>query len=195
LGRSGLQLVWWFLNLLLIEMPQHAFKIIPTPLGDLIAMHEEGALTGLYFTDQSELSGGGDQYGQPASIYDSPLLKEVTERSSDPLLCKLASQIDAYFDLKPARFDIPLKPKGTLFQQVVWNALKQVPYGSSLSYGELAHTIQRPRAVRAVGQAVGANPWIIVVPCHRVLAAGGKLGGFSSGIERKKALLKMEGLL
>lgn len=175
-------------------MPQLIYKIIQTPLGDLVAMQEEGALTGLYFTDQSELNGGEDHNGQAASIYHSPLLKEGAERPNDSLLCKLTSQIDAYFDLKPVGFDFPLKPKGTFFQQAVWNALKQVPYGSSLSYGQLAHAIQRPRAVRAVGQAVGANPWIIAVPCHRVLAAGGKLGGFSSGIERKKALLKIEGL-
>lgn len=159
-------------------MSEKRFKIISTPLGDLIAMNEDRALVGLYFKDQADL----------------PSLADFIESPQDRLLSELASSIESYFAGKPVCFDFPLKPTGTVFQQEVWNALRAVPFGASVSYGELAKAIQRPKAMRAVGQAVGANPWIIVVPCHRVLAAGGKLGGFSSGIERKKTLLKIEGL-
>ena len=167
-----------FLIGLQLPMPEKRFKIISTPLGDLNAMNEDGALVGLYFKDQADL----------------PCLEDFIESPQDRLLCELASRIENYFAGQSVCFDFPLKPTGTVFQQEVWKALRAVPFGVTVSYGELAKAIQRPKALRAVGQAVGANPWIIVVPCHRILAAGGKLGGFSSGIERKKALLNLEGL-
>jgi len=161
-----------------IEMSKTRFKIIPSPMGELIALTENQALVGLYFRDQM----------------DSPSLEGCIECPTDTQLIELASGIETYFAGKPVRFDFPIQPRGTVFQQEVWDALRTVPFGETVSYGELAKAIQRPKAMRAVGQAVGANPWIIVVPCHRVLASGGKLGGFSAGLERKKALLKIEGL-
>ena len=91
-------------------------------------------------------------------------------------------------------FDIPLVARGTRFQQAVWRALQAIPHGQSVTYGAVARQVGSPQGMRAVGQAVGRNPWIIVVPCHRVLAAGGTLGGFSSGLARKRALLQLEGL-
>jgi methylated-DNA-[protein]-cysteine S-methyltransferase len=159
-------------------MCEKRFKIIPSPMGELIALAENQLLVGLYFKDQLDL----------------PSLEGCIDSPKDTLLIELASRLEAYFAGKPIHFDFPLMPRGTVFQQEVWNALRTVPFGKTVSYGELANTIQRPKAMRAVGQAVGANPWIIVVPCHRVLAAGGKLGGFSSGIERKKNLLELEGV-
>ena len=91
------------------------------------------------------------------------------------------------------RFDLPLLPRGTEFQRRIWTALaERVAFGRTVSYGGLAALAGRPSAVRAVGNAVGRNPWVIVVPCHRVLASGGRLGGFSSGLERKRGLLRHE---
>jgi len=93
----------------------------------------------------------------------------------------------------------PLPPldlsSGTVFQRCVWNALRKIPSGETRSYAQVARTIGRSEAVRAVGQACGANPIPVVIPCHRVLAAGGKLGGFSSGLEWKRKLLAREGAI
>jgi len=88
----------------------------------------------------------------------------------------------------------PLDPAGTEFQRRVWNALRKIPVGKTKSYGEIARAIGRPRAVRAVGGACGANPIPVLVPCHRVLAANGRIGGFSSGLDWKRELLAREGI-
>lgn len=160
-------------------MFEKRYKMISSPLGDLVALSEDQALVGLYFKDQFVMT----------------TLKSFIEKPEDIFLTEVASKMESYFQGNPVNFDFPLMLRGTIFQQEVWQALRVVPFGQSLSYGELAKVIKRPKAMRAVGQAVGANPWVIVVPCHRVLAAGAKLGGFSSGIERKKALLRLEGLL
>jgi methylated-DNA-[protein]-cysteine S-methyltransferase len=159
-------------------MSEKQFKIIPSQMGELIALTENQLLVGLYFRDQRDL----------------PSLEGCIDSPNDTLLTELASRLEAYFAGEPVRFDFPLQPRGTIFQREAWQALREVPFGSSVSYGDLATAIQRPKAMRAVGQAVGANPWIIIVPCHRVLAAGGKPGGFSAGLERKKALLELEGI-
>jgi len=103
-----------------------------------------------------------------------------------------AAQLEAYFLSAGTRFDVPLSLSGTPFQQQVWNALRQIPYGHTVSYGELAAKIGRPGAAQAVGQAVGRNPCLIVVPCHRVLGKDGALTGFSAGLELKRNLLRME---
>jgi len=111
------------------------------------------------------------------------------------ILANLANELEAYARGEPVRFAVPLDlSSGTAFQQQVWRALARVPWGRAVSYGGLAHTIRAPRAARAVGAACGANPVAIVVPCHRVLAAVGRLGGFSSGLARKRRLLRLEGI-
>ncbi len=94
---------------------------------------------------------------------------------------------------EPQQFP-PLDPAGTEFQKSVWNALRNISIGRTKSYGEIARAIGKPRAVRAVGGACGANPIPVLIPCHRVLAARGKIGGFSSGLDRKRDLLKREGV-
>jgi len=91
-------------------------------------------------------------------------------------------------------FSIPLKAEGTDFQTRVWTALRDVPFGKTVSYGELAAQIGNPKAARAIGGAVGKNPIPIIIPCHRVLAAGGKLGGFTGGTDIKEWLLAIEGV-
>jgi methylated-DNA-[protein]-cysteine S-methyltransferase len=100
----------------------------------------------------------------------------------------------AYFKCSIPSTLPPLSLSGTTFQKAVWRALAALPPGTTTTYGEIARTVRRPGASRAVGQAVGANPLPILIPCHRVLAAGGKLGGYSAGLQRKRWLLKHEGL-
>lgn len=101
-------------------------------------------------------------------------------------------QLSAYFKGKLTSFDLPLGAQGTVFQKTVWNALSQIPYGETCSYADIAQRLDNPKAVRAVGAANGKNPISIVVPCHRVIGASGKLTGYAGGLERKSWLLTLE---
>lgn len=103
-----------------------------------------------------------------------------------------ARQLREYFAGKRTEFDLPLAPEGTQFQRTVWRQLEKIPYGQTISYGELARRVGNPKASRAVGAANGANPIPIVVPCHRVIGANGKLTGFGGGLPIKEALLALE---
>jgi methylated-DNA-[protein]-cysteine S-methyltransferase len=103
-----------------------------------------------------------------------------------------ARQLREYFAGKRADFDLPLAPEGTAFQRTVWRQLQEIPYGQTISYGELARRVGNPRASRAVGSANGANPLPIVIPCHRVIAGDGTLGGFGGGLPAKQTLLALE---
>lgn len=109
-----------------------------------------------------------------------------------PLLREARDQLRAYFAGRLRRFDLPLAPQGTPFQQRVWRALQDIPYGRTCSYRELAAAVGNARACRAVGRANGRNPLMIVIPCHRVIAAGGGLGGYSGGLDCKRFLLALE---
>ena len=104
----------------------------------------------------------------------------------------VADQLQAYFAGARRAFTVPLAPRGTPFQLQVWDELQRIPYGDTISYGELARRIGKPDAVRAVGAANGANPIAIIVPCHRVIGADGSLTGFGGGLPVKKALLALE---
>ncbi|WP_440895582.1 methylated-DNA--[protein]-cysteine S-methyltransferase [Amphibacillus sp. Q70] len=103
-----------------------------------------------------------------------------------------SQQVSEYLNGQRKAFDLPLDMKGTTFQELVWRELQNIPYGEIVSYSDIANRIGRPKAVRAVGAANGANPVMIVVPCHRVIAKSGDLTGFRGGIEMKKALLALE---
>lgn len=116
----------------------------------------------------------------------------VTREHARGVLAELERQLAAYFAGTLTVFDLPLEPAGTTFQQDVWSALRQIPYGTTCSYGEIAKTIGRPTAVRAVGAANGQNPIPIVIPCHRVIGANGSLTGFGGGIPMKRWLLAHE---
>ena len=116
---------------------------------------------------------------------------ELKERGEHNL--RLISQLDAYFAGKLREFKIPLDLRGTSFQRQVWDLLCGIPWGETRSYGEIAKALGRPKAARAVGRAVGTNPVSIVVPCHRVIGSDGTLTGYGGGLDRKKALLKLEG--
>ena len=110
----------------------------------------------------------------------------------DRALRSVVRELTAYFAGELREFSLPLAPVGTPFQLDVWNALRAIPYGETRSYGELAERIGRPKAVRAVGAANGANPLPIVVPCHRVIGSNGTLTGFGGGLPLKQALLALE---
>ncbi len=108
------------------------------------------------------------------------------------VLDEAARQLREYFSGDRLEFDLPLAPEGTPFQKTVWNRLTEIPYGETISYGELAKRVGNPKASRAVGAANGQNPLPIVVPCHRVIGANGKMTGFGGGIPVKEALLELE---
>ena len=101
-------------------------------------------------------------------------------------------ELDAYFRGDLQRFSVPVDLRGTPFQRQVWEALCRIPYGKTITYGELARSIDRPKAARAVGRAIGSNPVSIAVPCHRVIGASGSLTGYGGGLHRKDALLTLE---
>jgi methylated-DNA-[protein]-cysteine S-methyltransferase len=102
------------------------------------------------------------------------------------------TQLHEYFSGERTSFDLELEPRGTPFQHRVWQALRQIPYGETMRYGELAERIGRPAAARAVGAANGANPIAVIIPCHRLIGANGALTGYAGGVERKQALLDLE---
>ena len=101
-------------------------------------------------------------------------------------------QLREYFAGRRVDFDVPLAPEGTAFQRAVWQRLREIPYAETISYGELARRVGNPKASRAVGSANGANPLPIVIPCHRVIASDGTLGGFGGGLPTKQSLLELE---
>lgn len=122
--------------------------------------------------------------------------KSVTTCNPEhPVLKQAEKELEEYFSGERKSFDVPLELEGTEFQQEVWNALRTIPYGKAISYGELAKKLGDPNKMRAVGSANGKNPIPIIVPCHRVIRADNTIGGYSGGIERKKFLLKHEGAL
>jgi methylated-DNA-[protein]-cysteine S-methyltransferase len=143
-----------------------------SPIGPLTLVSDGEWLVGVHFEDWSPPVG--------------------TLRIADTVLTAAARQLDAYFIGRLRTFDLPLAPAGTPFQQRVWSALRDIPFGETRSYGHLAKVIGKPSAMRAVGAANGRNPIAIVVPCHRVIGADGSLTGFGGGIERKKFLLGLE---
>lgn len=173
-------------------------RSLPTPLGRVIAFAKTGELYGAYFDDAIDLPDDAPQTGHANQVPEGDSARGAVadaEAEADARLLDLVeAEFAAYFAGTLTHFSLPLAKRGTPFQQAVWTALAAVPFGTTLSYGDLAARAGRPCALRAVGNSVGRNPWIIVVPCHRVLAARLALGGFSSGLDRKRALLRHEGL-
>ena len=149
-----------------------------SPLGPMIVAATARGLAGAWFEGQRHMP---DNSGWP----DEP---------AHPIIKLAVAQLAEYFKGRRSTFDIPLDLQaGTEFQQSVWRALMAIPRGDTTSYGLLSQRIGRPAAARAVGAAVGRNPVSVVVPCHRVLGADGSLTGYAGGLERKSALLKLEG--
>lgn len=149
-----------------------------SPLGPMIVAATHKGIAGIWFEGQRHMP---DNANWPLAT-DHPMLQQAIRQLAD------------YFNGKRLNFDLPLDLQGgTQFQQSVWRALLTIPSGGTTSYGTLSETIGKPAAVRAVGAAVGRNPVSIVVPCHRVLGADGSLTGYAGGLERKSALLRLEG--
>ena len=152
-----------------------------TPLGEVLLAASPAGLAGAWFTHHQR---------------DTPDVGNRTDTPDHPLLRQAASELQAYFAGTLRVFSMPLDlSRGTAFQRDVWQALTTLPFGQTTSYGALAAQIGRPRAVRALGAAVGANPVSVIVPCHRVIGANGALTGYSGGLDRKIALLQLEGVL
>jgi methylated-DNA-[protein]-cysteine S-methyltransferase len=118
---------------------------------------------------------------------------DARRQDSNPLLREAQSQLHAYFARSLRQFTLPLDMVGTEFQMQVWQELQNIPYGETRSYAQIATAVGTPKAVRAVGAANGANPVAIIVPCHRVIGAGGRLTGYGGGLPLKKRLLELEG--
>lgn len=151
-----------------------------TPLGPMLAAATDLGLCGLWFDGQRH----------------QPDMAAWRLKPEHPLLTQTASFMGAYFAGGTAPFNLPLDlAGGTPFQQAVWRALLQIPRGATTSYGALSQSLGRPSAVRAVAGAVGRNPVSVLVPCHRVLGMDGSLTGYAGGLERKTALLQLEGVL
>ena len=150
--------------------------IVPSPLGNILLTADESGLTGVNFQEAK-----GAKKPPRGSVESSAPFKRAKQ------------QLEAYFrgDLKD--FDLPLSPAGTAFQRDVWKALRRIPYGKTVSYGELAKRLGKPTASRAVGAANGRNPLPIIVPCHRVVGSDGRLTGYYGGTHLKEFLLKLEG--
>ena len=130
---------------------------------------------------------GGDAITAVTFHARGPISRHITG-----IAAEAQRQLDEYFSGRLTAFDLPLSPNGTAFQRDVWNALLKIPYGETTSYGQLARTIGRPAAVRAVGAANGQNPIPIIIPCHRVIGSDGRLVGFGGGLNVKRFLLGLE---
>lgn len=158
---------------------------ITTALGDVRLAASARGLVGLWFD--------GQRY-QPLAALDGPAA--WPQAPGHPVLVEAARQFTDYLAGRRVRFDLPLDlGSGTPFQQAVWQALCHIAPGATVSYAALSRQVGRPLAVRAVGAAVGRNPVSVIVPCHRVIGSGGALTGYAGGLERKAALLRLEGAL
>ncbi|MCY1279591.1 Methylated-DNA--protein-cysteine methyltransferase [compost metagenome] len=153
------------------------YRYHDSPTGRLLLAGDEGGLRMLYMD------------------LEQKHYPELDWHEGSPLLDEVARQLDEYFAGKRQRFDVRLNARGTEFQRQVWQALVEIPYGYTTCYAELARRIGRPKAVRAVGAANGANPISIIVPCHRVIGRDGSLTGYAGGLARKEQLLRLEGAI
>jgi methylated-DNA-[protein]-cysteine S-methyltransferase len=151
------------------------YNTIDSPLGGLLLVGDGEALSGLYMDGHARGAAVASDSVRAAGAFSAA-----------------REQLDAYFAGDLTDFELPLAAAGSPFQQLVWTALREIPYGETRSYGEIAGRIGRPGAARAVGLANGRNPIAIVVPCHRVVGADGSLTGFAGGLERKRLLLEHE---
>ncbi len=155
------------------------YSSFDTPLGPFsVAVNEQKAVVATAFGKRSSLK---------SRLSECHLISDIRHCSA------VEQQVTEYFDKQRHTFDLPLAAKGTSFQHSVWQALITIPYGETVSYGELAAQLNRPRAARAVGRANGTNPICLIVPCHRVVGADGSLTGFAFGEQIKEQLLRHEG--
>ncbi len=162
------------------------YRSMSGPLGDVLLRAEDGHLTGMFFA--------GQKY-HPAGPFDTAAFHTAAFDARDArVLAQAEQELTEYFAGARQRFTVPLRLAGSVFQQQVWQALCEIPFGQTISYGQLALALGlSPGHARAVGSAVGRNPISVIVPCHRVLGANGALTGYAGGADRKQALLRLEG--
>lgn len=144
-----------------------------SPIGKLVIVHNDRGITNLYLAHLLQIEDGIQE--------ETNLIKEAVK------------QLDEYFNGLRQSFDLPLAPAGTHFQQKVWQTLRNIPCGKTYSYKQIAEQIGNSKASRAIGMANNKNPILLLIPCHRVIGANGKLIGFAAGLEMKKYLLTLEG--
>jgi methylated-DNA-[protein]-cysteine S-methyltransferase len=154
-----------------------SYTYVESPLGRILLTSDGSGLSGLYLEGQR---------------YEPTPASDWTQSGHSPLFASTATQLAEYFAGSRTHFQLPLALVGTPFQQEVWRRLKDVPYGTRVSYGDIAQAMGTPQSARAVGAAVGRNPLSVVIPCHRVVGKDGALTGYSGGIERKQTLLTLE---
>lgn len=149
------------------------------PVGPMTLVEEDGRLTMA-------------EFGARTDDADNDHADHAWTREESPILRRAWEQLREYFTGRRRDFDVPLAPRGTEFQRMVWEALRAIPYGETRSYGQIAAAVGRPRACRAVGLANNRNPIAIIVPCHRVIGADGSLTGYAAGLPIKAGLLDLE---
>ena len=157
-------------------------RIIQTPLGEVRLRSDGKSLTGLWFVGQ---------------VNDAKDNSDIEIKDDLPIFGQVETWLESYFSGEQTPIKIPLQPKGTVFQEEVWKILQEIPYGETMTYGEIAQRIAKEKGVatysaQAVGQAVGKNPISILIPCHRVLGKNGALTGYAGGVHRKEQLLRIE---
>jgi methylated-DNA-[protein]-cysteine S-methyltransferase len=166
-------------------MPTNATAPIPTKrvffttmassIGELLLVGDGDTLSGLYMQDGRKPKRIATNWSESAAPF-----------------ADVRAQLEEYFAGERTTFDVPLAPEGAPFEREVWRALEEIPYGETVSYGEIARRVDQPGAARAVGTANGRNPIAVIVPCHRVIGADGSLTGYGGGLERKRLLLELE---
>lgn len=154
------------------------YTYLDSPLEHLLLTSDGSALTGVYMGEHADVPAAHPDWVQDDTARPFP---------------GTAKQLADYFADSLSEFNVPVRLEGTSFQKQVWDALKSIPYGETVSYGEIARRIGKPSAVRAVGLAVGRNPVSIILPCHRVVGSTGGLTGYGGGLWRKQFLLELEG--
>ncbi|MBC6368774.1 methylated-DNA--[protein]-cysteine S-methyltransferase [Algoriphagus sp. AK58] len=144
--------------------------IISSPFGNILLESREGCLSRLQFTEE-----------------------QTDDEMLDQVLLSAKEQLEEYFAGKRKNFDMPIGLGGTDFQRKVWMEVAKIPFGQTTTYMKLSQKLGNPAAIRAVGAAIGANPILVILPCHRILGSDGSLTGYAGGLDRKKALLELEG--
>jgi len=164
----------------------NTFTRLATPIGELLLTASDTALTGVYFPTSRR---------GPPPTHRADWVQDDGQGPASESLARAKQQLSEYFDGTRTTFDLPLEALGSAFEHRVWNALRTIPFGVTVSYSELARRLGDGNATRAVGAANGRNPIPIIVPCHRVVGANGELTGFGGGIDCKRWLLEHEGAL
>lgn len=152
-----------------------------SPLGEMLIVSDGEAIVGIWFLGQKH--------------FKSSLSCEITQKEDLSIFNNAIEWLDMYFKGLNPEIDFKLNPNGSEFQIKVWKILSEIPYGETVTYGEIASQISQTMSAQAVGGAVGRNPIAVIIPCHRVIGANGKLTGYAAGIDKKMELLKLEGII